>query len=168
MHGRRRAFLIFFIVLAVLAVGALAWWLRARHFESTDDAQVDAHLNPISARIDGTITKVYVDDNQVVNAGDALVDLDPRDFQVALDQALAQLAQARNMVVAQAPNVPITQVESGTSISAGQADVENARAAIAAAERDREAARAKVAEAEANSARAQADLERYNTLVAKD
>jgi membrane fusion protein, multidrug efflux system len=168
VRGRRRAFLIFFIVLAALGIGGLLWWLHARQFESTDDAQVDAHLNPISARIDGTIIKVYVDDNQVVNAGDPLVDLDPRDFQVALDQALAQLAQARNMVVAQQPNVPITQVESTTNISAGQADVENARAAVAAAERDRDSARAKVAESEANSARAQADLVRYKTLVAKD
>jgi membrane fusion protein (multidrug efflux system) len=155
-------------VLAVLAIGALLYWLHARQFESTDDAQVDAHLNPISARVDGTIIKVYVDDNQMVNAGDALVDLDPRDFQVALDEALAQLAQARSMVVAQVPNVPITQVENTTNISAGQADVENARAAVAAAERDREAANARVAEAEANNARAQADLARYQNLVAKD
>lgn len=167
-RGRRRAFLIFFIVLALLAVGGLLWWLHERQFESTDDAQVDAHLNPITARIDGTITKVYVDDNQMVNVGDALVDLDARDYQVGLDQAVAQLAQARNLVVAQQPNVPITQVESTTNISAGEADVENARAGLAAAERDRESSRAKVAESQANSARAQADLERYKTLVAKD
>lgn len=168
VRERRRAFLIFFTIVAVLGAGGLLWWLHARQFESTDDAQVDAHLNPISARVDGTIVKVYVDDNQTVNAGDALVDLDPRDFQVALDQALAQLAQARSLVVAQEPNVPITQVESTTNISAGQADVANARAAVAAAERDRDAARAKVAESEANSARAQADLARYKTLVSKD
>ena len=75
------AFLIFFIVLVDHRPQAdLLYWLHARQFETTDDAQVDAHLNPISARIDGTITKVYVEDNQIVKAGDPLVDLDPRDY----------------------------------------------------------------------------------------
>lgn len=168
MRGRRKAFFIFFLVLAVIAIGAFLYWLHARQFESTDDAQVDAHLNPISARVDGTITRVYVDDNQMVHAGDALVDLDPRDYQVALDQALAELAQARSMVVAQEPNVPITQVENVTNIATGEADVANSRAAVAAAERDRESAAAKLAESQANNARAQADLARYQLLIAKE
>lgn len=167
-QGRRRAFTIFFVVLLAIGVAGLAYWLHVRQFESTDDAEVDAHLNPISSRIDGTITKVYVDDNQTVKVGDPLVDLDPRDFQVALDQARAQLAQARNMVVAQRPNVPITQVENVTNISTGEADVANAQAALGAAERDRESAAAKLAESEANNAKAQADLERYKLLIAKD
>lgn len=167
-RGRGKAFLIFFSVLLVIGAGGLLYWLHARQFESTDDAQVDAHLNPISSRIDGTVTHVYVDDNQIVKAGDPLVDLDPRDYQVSLDQALAQLAQARSMVIAQQPNVPITEVENTTNISTGEADVANARAALAAAERDREGARAKLAESEANNARAQADLTRYKMLIAKE
>ncbi len=167
-RGRRRAFTIFFLVLLVAAVAGLVYWLHARQFESTDDAEVDAHLDPISARIDGTITNVYVDDNQMVNAGDSLVDLDPRDYQVALDQALAQLGQARSMVIAQQPNVPITQVENTTNIASAQADVANAQAVLAAAERDREVAAAKVSESEANNAKAQADLARYKLLIAKD
>ncbi|MBV9295095.1 MAG: HlyD family secretion protein [Acidobacteriaceae bacterium] len=166
--GRRRAFTIFFIVLLVIALGGFLYWFHAKQFESTDDAQVDAHLNPISARVDGTITRVYVDDNQMVKAGDPLVDLDPSDYKVALDQALAQLAQARSMVIAQQPNVPITQVESTTNISTGEADVANAQAALAACERDRESAAAKVTESEANSARAQSDLARYKLLIAKE
>ncbi len=167
-RGRRKAFTIFFAVLLVIAAAGFLYWLHARQFESTDDAQVDAHLNPISARVDGTITHVYVEDNQLVNAGQPLVDLDPRDFQVALDQAVAQLAQARSMVVAQQPNVPITQVENTTNISTAEADVANAQAALGAAQRDRESAAAKVAEAEANNARAQADLARYKLLIAKE
>ena len=167
-RGRRRAFLIFFVVLAIAAAAGLFYWLHARQFESTDDAQVDAHLNPVSARIDGTITKVYVEDNHIVKAGEALVDLDPRDYQVALDQALAQLTQAESVVFAQQPNIPITQVESSTSISNGEADVANSEAALAAAQRDRESSAAKLAEAEANSARAQADLARYKILIAKE
>jgi membrane fusion protein, multidrug efflux system len=167
-RGRRRAFTIFFLVLLVAAIAGLIYWLHARQFESTDDAEVDAHLTPISSRIDGTITSVFVDDNQPVKPGDALVHLDPRDYAAALDQALAQLAEARSMVVAQLPNVPITQVENTTNIVATQADVANAAAALAAAERDREAAAAKLSESEANNARAQGDLARYKLLIAKE
>jgi membrane fusion protein (multidrug efflux system) len=165
---RRRAFTIFFIVLLVIGLAGLFYWLHARNFESTDDAQVEGHLIPVTSRIDGTVTHVYVDNNQSVKAGDLLVDLDPRDLQVTLDQSLAQLAQARSMVVAQQPNVPITQVENITNISTGEADVANAQAALAAAQRDRESAAAKVSEAQANNAKAQADLARYQLLIAKE
>jgi membrane fusion protein, multidrug efflux system len=167
-RGRRRAFTILFLVLLVAAVAGLIYWLHVRQFESTDDAEVDAHLTPISSRVDGTITDVFVDDNQVVKAGDALVNLDLRDYTAALDQALAQLSEARSMVVAQLPNVPITEVENTTNIATGQADVANAAAALASAERDREAAAARVSEFEANNAKAQADLARYKLLIGKE
>src|SRR5271170_5763920 len=104
-RGRGRAFTIFFLVLLIAAGVGIYFWLDSRQFESTDDAEVEAHLNSISSRVDGSITNVYVDNNQIVKAGDALVDLDPRDFQVAVDQARAQLAQARSQVTAQQPNV---------------------------------------------------------------
>ena len=165
---RNRAFLIFFIILLAIGIGGLLYWLHARQFETTDDAQVDAHFNPISARIDGNITKVYVDDNQFVQTGAQLVDLDEQDYRIALDQALAQLSQARSMVIGSQPNIPITQTENTTNISTGQADVANAEAALAAAERDRESSAAKLAEAEANNGRAQADLARYKLLIAKE
>lgn len=167
-RGRRKAFTIFFIVLLAIALAGFAYWLHARQFESTDDAQVDAHLNPISSRVDGTVTHVYVDDNQIVTVGQPLVDLDPRDYQVALDQASAQLAQARSLVVAQQPNVPITQVENLTNITTAEADVANTQAALSAAERDHESAAAKLVQSQATSAKAQADLERYNLLIAKE
>jgi membrane fusion protein, multidrug efflux system len=166
--GRRRAFTIFFIVLAILAAAGAAYWFYSGQFEETDDAQVDAHLNPISARIDGTIIRVYVYDNQVVKAGDPLVDLDPRDYQVALDQALAQLNQARSLVFAQRPNVPITQVENTTNISGGEADVANAQAALGASVHDQASAQARLAESQANAAKAESDLERYKLLIAKE
>jgi membrane fusion protein (multidrug efflux system) len=167
-RGRGRAFLIFFIVLAILGIAGTLYWLHSRQFETTDDAEVDAHLNAISARVDGTVTHVYVEDNQRVKAGDPLVDLDPRDFQVALDQALAELAQSQSMVVARQPNVPITEVQNSTNVSGGEADVASASAALGAAERDRETAQSKLAEAEANNARAQADLARYKLLISKE
>ena len=166
--GRARAFLIFFIMLALLATGGILYWLHARQFEETDDAEVDAHLNPVTARIDGTITQVYVEDNQTVKAGDPLVDLDPRDMRVSLDQMQAQLEQTRSMVLAQRPNIPITQVQSSTSISTAQADVTTAQAAEAVAVQDRATAAARVAEAKANYNKALQDLERYKVLIAKE
>jgi len=166
--GRNRAFMVFFLILAIVAgVGFYYWW-NSRNFETTDDAQVEAHLNPISSRIEGTITHVYVDNNQVVKAGDPLVDLDPRDYQVSLDQARAQLAQASSMIAAPQLNVPITEVENTTNIQASEADVANAEAALGWAERDRDSTAARVTEAEANSARAQSDLARYTLLVQKE
>jgi membrane fusion protein (multidrug efflux system) len=160
-RGRRRAFLIFFVVLLIAATAAVLYWLHVRDFESTDDAQVEMHLDPISSRVEGTIQKVYVENNQFVHAGDPLVDFDPRDFQVALDQVQAALGQARSQVTAQQPNVPITQVENTANIS-------NAKAALAAAGHDRDAAASRLAEAEANNAKAQADLARYKILIANE
>jgi membrane fusion protein (multidrug efflux system) len=167
-RGRRRAFVIFFAVLLVAAVAAVVYWLHTRDFESTDDAQVEMHLDPISSRVEGTILKVYVENNQLVHAGDPLVDFDPRDFQVALDQTQAALGQARSQVTAQQPNVPITQVENTANISTSEASVTTAEAAVASAEHDRDAAAARLAEAEANNSKAQADLARYKILIASE
>jgi membrane fusion protein (multidrug efflux system) len=167
-NRRGRAFFIFFAVLLVLGAAALLYWLHSRQFEETDDAQVDAHLAPVTTRIDGTVTRVYVDDNQVVKAGDPIADLDPRDFQVSLHQAQAALAQAHSLVTSQQPSVPITEIENTTSISTGEAEVVNAQAALAAAERDRQTAAARLLESQANNERAQADLARYKILIAKE
>ncbi len=164
-RGRGRAFIIFFLLLFIAAGVGIYFWLQSRQFESTDDAEVEAHLNAISSRVDGAVTRVYVDDNQFVKAGDPLVDLDPRDFQVTIDQARAQVAQARSQVTAQRPNVPITQIESSTNITGAEADVANAEAAVGVAERDRESAAARLAEAQANAAKAKADLARYTLLI---
>jgi membrane fusion protein (multidrug efflux system) len=164
-RGRGRAFTIFFVVLLIAAGVGIYFWLQSRQFESTDDAEVEAHLNSISSRVDGSITSVYVDNNQIVKAGDPLVDLDPRDFQVAIDQTRAGVTQARSQVSAQQPNVPITEVESSTNITGAEADVANAEAVVGVAERDRESAAARLAEAQANAAKAHSDLERYTLLV---
>ena len=164
-RGRGKAFLIFFLFLLIGGGIGLYFYLQARQFESTDDAQVEAHLSSISARVDGAITHVYVDDNQIVKAGEPLVDLDPRDFEVAIDQVRAQLAQAQSQVTAQRPNIPITQVENISNITGAEADVANAEAVVGVAERDRETALARLAEAQANAAKAHSDLERYTLLI---
>jgi len=180
--NRRRALLIVALIGAVLLVGGFLYYQYAQTYESTDDAQVDCHLVPVASRIQGTVTGVYVDENQFVKAGEVVVDVDPRDFQVAADQARAQLTQSQADIEAQHPNVPITQTSSETSISTGQAEVQTQEAAVASAEHDAAAARARQTEAEAqsqqaeaqlhqaeaNNAKAQADLERYQGLVAKD
>jgi membrane fusion protein (multidrug efflux system) len=92
---RKRA--IRFIILALVVVGiiiAIPIYAYYSVRESTDDAQVDGHVIPISPRVNGTIMSVLVNDNQQVKAGQELVRLDPADFQVALQQARAQLATA--------------------------------------------------------------------------
>jgi membrane fusion protein (multidrug efflux system) len=165
---RRRALLIFGLVLLVAVVAGVLYWLHSRHFESTDNAQVDGNLSPIGTRINGTVIRVYVNNNQAVKVGDPLADLDPKDYLVSLDQARAQLAQARGQLGAQQPNVPITQVETTTNISASEANVAGALAALAAAQRDRDQAAAQVLQQEAANARAQRDVERYTILVQKE
>jgi membrane fusion protein (multidrug efflux system) len=94
------------VLLLLLGVGVWAWSTSGR--ESTDDAQVDAHLTQLAARVSGTVTKVAVDDNQLVEAGALLVQLDPGDYQVAVDKARAELADAEATALAAQNSVPIT------------------------------------------------------------
>ncbi len=164
---RGRALLIFGAILLVAAVGGLLYWMHARNFEDTDDAQIDGNLSPIGTRIDGNIIKVYVQNNQTVKVGDPLVDLDPRDNRVSLDQAEAQVRAAQSMLSSQRPNVPITQIQNSTNILSARADVVSSEAAIATAERDRDQAAAQVVQQEAANAKAQNDLKRYRILVDK-
>ncbi len=151
----------------VLVVASFFLWRYLTSYESTDDAQVDGHLNGISARVSGHVEKLLVEDNQYVQAGTPLVQIDPRDYQVAVDRAKALYADALATAQAAQVNVPITSVSSTSQESSAQADVENARAGIAAARQQYDAARAQLAQAEANNVRAQADLARYKQLVDK-
>src|SRR5262250_1958954 len=77
---RRRAGLIALLVLAALLVGGYFLWKYLGSFESTDDAQIDGHIHAISARVNGYVSQVLVNDQQVVKAGDLLVVIDPRDY----------------------------------------------------------------------------------------
>lgn len=152
----------------VLAAAAL---LLGRHYagrESTDDAQIDGHINPVSARIAGNVIRVNVDDNQYVEAGKVLVEIDPRDYQVAVERAKAELADAQATAEAARVGVPIAFVNTSSQVTTAQAGVESVRASVTAAEKQFEAAQAKVREAEAGNVKAQADLSRYQQLVAKD
>jgi membrane fusion protein (multidrug efflux system) len=166
--GRRRTLLFAAIVGCVILVGAASFWLYSRTYETTDDAQVDGHLNGITARIDGDVKAVHVEENQSVQAGDVLVELDPRDYEVAVEQARAQLLKAQAGERAENPNLPITQSTSQTSVSTTKSEVANAEAAVAAAERDQLAAQSRVLEVQANNGKAQADVARYKALVDKN
>src|ERR1700722_2061930 len=106
------------ILILIVAAGAIALWIHFGHYESTDDAEIDGHINAISARVSGYVTKVNVDDNQYVDAGTVLAEIDPKDYQVALDQANASLADAQATAQALNINVPITSVNSDSQISA--------------------------------------------------
>ena len=165
-RSRRRGLIIVGIV--VVAVIGLAIWWHSTFSEDTDDAQVNGHLIQVSARVGGQVLKVDVEENQTVKAGDPIVELDPSDYQVAVENAEAALASAKANAAAANVNVPITTVNTGSNLNSAGYDVSGTQAAVAQAERQLEAAHAMVAQAAANNTKAQADLERYRPLVAKD
>jgi len=136
-------------------------------YESTDDAQVDGHINSISARISGHVVKLNVEDNQYVQAGTVLVQIDPADYQVAYEKAKADFDDAQAAAVAAGVTVPITSINTTSQVSASQADVKSAGAGIQVAQQQFEAAKAQLQQAEANNVKAQNDLVRYKQLVDK-
>jgi membrane fusion protein (multidrug efflux system) len=161
------------VVLAVLGAGIWYWATAGR--ETTDDAQVDAHVTQVSARVGGVITKIAVEDNQLVEAGAVLVELDPRDYEVSVDKARAELADAEATAVAAQSNVPITSTTAASNVTTARGGITQAQSGVAAAEKEVEAARArlvtaqaKLREAEANATKAARDVERLRGLLAKD
>jgi membrane fusion protein (multidrug efflux system) len=156
------------VIVALVAVIAIVIWWRSTYSEDTDDAQVNGHLIQISARVAGQVAKVDVEENQVVKQGDPIAELDPRDYQVAVENAQAALDSAEAAAAAANVNVPITSINTGSNLSSANADVSGTVASVAQAEQQLESAHAKVAQAQANYVKAQADLERYKPLVEKD
>ena len=151
----------------LLIVGAILLWRYFASYESTDDAQVDVHLYPVSARISGYVIKVNVNDNQWVQQGTVLVEIDPKDYEVAVAKARADLANAEATAKSLNINVPITSVNTSSQLRSAASDVSNAKAGIIAAEKQFAAAHAQVEQAEANDVKAQDDLQRYKRLVEK-
>src|SRR6202162_2745213 len=155
------------IALVVLLVAGFFVYRYVTSYESTDDAQVDGHINSISSRVAGHVIKLNVEDNQYVEAGTVLVEIDPADYQVALDRAQADFADAQAAADAAGFNVPIPSVSTSGQVSSSEADVASARAGIAASKQQYEAAKAELVQAEANNVKAQNDLGRYKQLVDK-
>ena len=156
------------LLAVVIAVGALLWWLHSRQYEDTDDAQVDGHISQIGSRVSGYISKVYVDDNQEVQPGQLLVEIDPRDYEVALARAEADYADSAATAAAANLNVPIANIATQTQLESANADVSNMQSAISEAKKNLDAARAKVQAATANNVKAQNDVQRYKPLVERD
>ena len=166
-EARPHARLILIVAAIALAIGGYFVYRYLSSYESTDDAQIDGHLLPISARISGYVTNVYATDNEYVKAGTVLVQIDPKDYQVALDQAQADLNGARATAEAQNINVPITTQTTTSQVSVAQANVADAQAGVTAAQQQSGAAQAQLDEANANNTKAQSDLARYKDLVSK-
>ena len=164
-HSRRNI-LIVLIVIVVIA-GGLFLWRYLGSYESTDDAQVDAHLYPVSARVSGYVVKVNVDDNQYVQKGAVLVEIDPKDYEVAVEQAKANLASTEATAQSMNIDVPITTVNTSSQLKFAASGVEDAGAGIANSEKQLAAAQAQLDAAEANNVKAQDDLRRYKALVDK-
>jgi len=162
-----RRFIVIGVVL-LLVLGAVFFYWRSTFTEDTDDAQVDGNLYQVSSRVSGHVVKVYVEDNQQVQQGQLLVEIDPTDYEVALQQAEADLASAEAQALQASTNVPITRTSVGTTVTTSASDVKAVQDLVAQSEKQVEAARAKVDQAKANAQRAQDDVDRYTPLVQKD
>jgi membrane fusion protein (multidrug efflux system) len=154
-------------IVVVVVVASVFLWRYLSSYESTDDAQADVHLYPVSARISGYVIKVNVDDNQWVEKGTVLVEIDPKDYEVAVAQAQANLASA--VATAQSLNitVPITSVSTSSQLKSTASDIVNTTAGVIASERQLATAHAQLEQAEANDVKVQDDLLRYKLLVDK-
>src|ERR1700733_14359753 len=137
--NRKAALIVGAVIACLLALVAIIWWLHARNYESTDDAFIDAHVVRIAPRISGEVARVLVHDNQLVAAGDLLVEIDRADPQSRLVQVSSQ------------------GVEAQTQLSQARAQLPVSEAAHAQALANASAARVQ-------AAKAQRDLERYQAL----
>lgn len=162
------------VVLALLAGGVFVW----RYFgprESTDDAQLSGHVSPVAARVAGTVKTIHIVDNQAVQKGELLVEIDPRDYELAVERAQADLTAAEAASRAARAGVPVASAAATSGQSSADAGASNAAAALQAATREVDASRAKLAaadarraEAIANATRAKLDFDRLAPLAAKD
>jgi membrane fusion protein (multidrug efflux system) len=156
------------LLLAVVIVGGGLFFWSSFASESTDDAQVDGHIMPLSARISGYVHGVPVIEGQLVHAGDVLVTIDPKDYEIAVDQAKATFADAQAIAASSRYNVPITSVTTQSNLDSAGTAVLNAQAGLQGAEQNFESAKAILEQAKANSRKSDADLVRYEQLVAKE
>jgi len=167
LFGSSRAKLFLGLTILVLLVGGFFAWRYFMSYESTDDAQIDGHVNSVSARISGHVIKLNVDDNQYVEKGTVLVEIDPADYEVAVAQARAVYADAQAQASAAGINVPIMNVSTSSQVTAAGSEVAGAKAGVAWARQQFEAAKAQAVQADANNVKAQNDLVRYKQLIDK-
>ena len=153
---------------AIVVLLLVGWfWWDSRRWESTDDAQIDGYIYPVSARVSGQVIKVSYDDGQVVHRGDVLVQVDPKDYQVALQRAQADYQDALAQAQAAQYGVPVQSIGSVSQIRSASADLDSARAGVNAAQKQADAAQQQVIEAQANALKLNTDVERYRQLLGK-
>src|SRR5580658_5553298 len=179
MTPRRRSRIIRILVLLVLVAGVayagIRVWKYLNTYETTDDAQIDGHINAISGRITGNVIAVLAEDEQFVNAGDILVKIDPRDYAVALAKAEADLRDAEAALETSRIDVPITSTNTASQLKTASSSRVDATAFVLGAQRQLSAARdrlesaqAQVREAQANVKKTTDDVTRYKLLVDKN
>ncbi len=117
------------VLLVLLLVGGLLFWLQVRQFVSTDDAYIDGHVTQISPQVPALVKALHVTDNQLVTKGDLLLELDPTDYQVALEQAQAQRVAAEGRLLqvqaqVRASNAAVVQAKA--AVDAAQVSFDNA------------------------------------------
>jgi membrane fusion protein, multidrug efflux system len=156
--------------LVVAGAGVTSWWLYARNYESTDDAQIEGHIDLVSSRINGTVTYINpkVENNQFVEAGTLLLEFDPRDYQAELDHAKANLDTQTAEARAASVNVPIVDASSFGGLHTAEAAKREALASVEAAQATLTAAQHKLQQDEALYAHAERDRVRYLALVDKE
>jgi membrane fusion protein (multidrug efflux system) len=176
-NRRRNAVRVMVLILIVLVLAAGGWylWKYLNAYESTDDAQIDGHINSISARVSGHVIEVLAEDERYVKAGDVLVRIDPKDYEVAVAKAEADLADAEAAMQGSRIDIPITAANTASQLTTAHSSRADAGAAVRGAERQLDAARARlvtaqaqVREAEATYKNAADDVARYKLLVDKD
>lgn len=153
------------LIFAVLGVGAIAassfgyqYWQYASIHQETENATVAGHIHQISSRINGTVGEVMVEDNQQVKPGQLLIKLDPRDYQVKVQQAQAALENARRQAEAAQANISLASQTSQGKTTQAQGDISGANAAISTAQAALREAQQGVPAAEATVAEAQAGV----------
>ncbi len=155
-------------LIAIVAVLLVGWfWWESRQWEDTDDAEIDGHIYPISARVSGQVIKVNFDDGQLVHKGDVLVVIDPTDYTVALERARADYQDSQAQALAAQYGVPVSSVGSFSQIRSASADMSSAQAGVAAAEKEADAAQSQIVEAQADAKKLNTDVERYRQLLGK-
>ncbi len=167
--------IVFVVVLAILVGGGVYLWRYLNTYESTDDAQIDGHINAVSGRISGNVTEVLAEDEQVVKAGDVLVRIDPRDYEVAVEKADADLRDAEATFESSRIDIPITSTNTASQLKTANstradavAFVLGAQHQLSAAREQLESAQAQVREAAANVKKTGDDVARYKLLVDKN
>ena len=162
-------------ILIIVIAGGYAAWQYFSKWESTDDAQIEGHIHPVNAKLGGTVLSVSVQENQHVESGTVLVQLDARDYEVAVSQAAAELAAAQAVVLGARAGVPIASSAAGSQIISAEAIAERAKGGVEVADKELLAAQARfrlaqarVGEAQANSTKVTRDLDRMKQLIAKD